>query len=96
MLTITKKRIKIPPPLLISGSFLFLILIGTLLLKLPISTTEPISWTDAIFVATSATTVTGLSVFDPGTALTAFGEAVLLVLIQFGGIGLMTFAIAVL
>ncbi|MBB5178836.1 trk system potassium uptake protein TrkH [Planomicrobium koreense] len=96
MLTITKKRIKIPPPLLISGSFLLLILIGTILLKLPIATTEPISWTDAIFVATSATTVTGLSVFDPGTVLTAFGEAVLLVLIQFGGIGLMTFAVAVL
>ena len=96
MLTITKKRIKIPPPLLISGSFLLLILIGTILLKLPIATTETISWTDAIFVATSATTVTGLSVFDPGTVLTAFGEAVLLVLIQFGGIGLMTFAVAVL
>ncbi|WP_416144856.1 TrkH family potassium uptake protein [Planococcus koreensis] len=96
MLTITKKRIKIPPPLLISGSFLLLILIGTILLKLPIATTEPISWTDAIFVATSATTVTGLSVFDPGTVLTAFGEAVLLVLIQFGGIGLMTFAVAIL
>ena len=96
MLTITKKRFKIPPPLLIAGSFLLLIVIGTLLLKLPFATTEPISWTDAIFVATSATTVTGLSVFDPGTVLTGFGEAVLLVLIQFGGIGLMTFAVAIL
>lgn len=91
-----KKRIRISPPLLISGSFIFLIAIGTLLLKLPIATTEPISWTDALFVATSATTVTGLSVFDPGTVLTGFGEGVLLTLIQFGGIGLMTFAVAVL
>ncbi|WP_142829162.1 TrkH family potassium uptake protein [Planococcus soli] len=91
-----KKRISISPPLLISGSFLFLILVGTVLLKLPIATTQPISWTDALFTATSATTVTGLSVFDPGTVLTGFGELVLLVLIQCGGIGLMTFAVAIL
>lgn len=75
---------------------MFLIVVGTLLLKLPFATTTPISWTDALFVATSATTVTGLSVFDPGTVLTGFGEGVLLTLIQFGGIGLMTFAVAVL
>lgn len=75
---------------------MLLIIIGTLLLKLPFATTTPISWTDALFVATSATTVTGLSVFDPGTVLTGFGEGVLLMLIQFGGIGLMTFAVAVL
>ncbi|MDQ0428424.1 trk system potassium uptake protein TrkH [Planomicrobium stackebrandtii] len=91
-----KKRISISPPLLISGSFLFLILVGTVLLKLPFATTQPISWTDALFTATSATTVTGLSVFDPGTVLTGFGELVLLVLIQCGGIGLMTFAVAIL
>ncbi|MGH2318707.1 TrkH family potassium uptake protein [Planococcus sp. SE5232] len=91
-----KKRITISPPLVISGSFLFLILVGTLLLKLPFATARPISWTDALFTATSATTVTGLSVFDPGTVLTGFGEVVLLVLIQCGGIGLMTFAVAIL
>lgn len=96
MRKLTKKKIKISPPLLISGSFLLLIFVGTLLLKLPAATTVPISWTDAIFVATSATTVTGLSVFDPGSVLTGFGEGVLLVLIQFGGIGLMAFAMAVL
>ncbi len=91
-----KKRITVSPPLLISGSFLFLIMTGTLLLKLPFATTRPISWTDALFTATSATTVTGLSVFDPGTVLTGFGELVLLVLIQCGGLGLMTFAVAIL
>lgn len=91
-----KKRMTVSPPLVISGSFLFLIIIGTLLLKLPIATTQPISWTSALFTATSATTVTGLSVFDPGTVLTGFGELVLLVLIQCGGIGLMTFAVAIL
>lgn len=91
-----KKQRKISPPLVIAGSFLFLIVVGTLLLKLPIAATVPLSWTDALFTATSATTVTGLSVFDPGTTLTMFGEIVLLVLIQCGGIGLMTFAVAVL
>ncbi|KAA0940220.1 Ktr system potassium transporter B [Sporosarcina sp. ANT_H38] len=96
MKNIKKKRITVSPPLLIGGSFLLLISLGTILLKLPIATTTTISWTDALFVATSATTVTGLSVFDPGTTLTVFGEMVLLVLIQCGGIGLMTFAVALL
>lgn len=96
MRAIKKKRFTISPPLVIAGSFLFLITLGTLLLKLPIATTTKISWTDALFVATSATTVTGLSVFDPGTTLTLFGEMVLLFLIQCGGIGLMTFAVSLL
>jgi len=96
MRMIKKKRFTISPPLLIAGSFLFLIVVGTLCLKLPFATTTPISWTDALFVATSATTVTGLSVFDPGTTLTIFGQLVLLFLIQCGGIGLMTFAVALL
>lgn len=91
-----KKVRKISPPLVIAGSFFFLIVLGTILLKLPMAATVPLSWTDALFTATSATTVTGLSVFDPGTTLTLFGEIVLLVLIQCGGIGLMTFAVAVL
>lgn len=87
---------KLSPPFVIAGSFLILIVMGTFLLKLPLATTTAISWTDALFVATSATTVTGLSVFDPGTTLTIFGQLVLLVLIQCGGIGLMTFAVAIL
>lgn len=96
MRNIKKKSFKISPPLVIARSFLILIFIGTLCLKLPFATTTPISWTDALFVSTSATTVTGLSVFDPGTTLTVFGEVVLMILIQCGGIGLMTFAIALL
>ena len=96
MRNVKKKSFKISPPLVIAGSFLILIFIGTLCLKLPFATTTPISWTDALFVSTSATTVTGLSVFDPGTTLTVFGEVVLMILIQCGGIGLMTFAIALL
>lgn len=89
-----KKKTSISPPVIYAGSFLFLIIVGTFCLKLPFATTVPISWTDALFVATSATTVTGLSVFDPGTTLTVFGEVILMILIQCGGIGLMTFAVA--
>ncbi|KAA0966928.1 Ktr system potassium transporter B [Sporosarcina sp. ANT_H38] len=81
---------------MIAGNFLLLILIGTLLLKLPIATEQPISWIDALFTVTSATTVTGLIVFDPGSTLTLFGEIILLSLIQLGGIGLMVFAVAIL
>lgn len=84
------------PLTVIAGSFLLLIAIGTFLLKLPSATEVPISWIDALFVATSGTTVTGLSVFDPGSTLTLFGEIVLLVLIQCGGLGLMIFAVALL
>ena len=96
MRALKKKRHSVSPPVVIAGSFLFLIVLGTLCLKLPFATTTRISWTDALFVSTSATTVTGLSVFDPGTTLTLFGEIVLLILIQCGGIGLMTFAVALL
>ncbi|MBD7907643.1 Ktr system potassium transporter B [Sporosarcina sp. Sa3CUA8] len=92
---IRKKR-RVTPPILIAGSFLITIFIGTLLLKLPFATTIPITWTNALFTATSATTVTGLSVFDIGSTLTLFGEIVLLTLIQIGGVGLMAFAVAIL
>ena len=96
MLKHLKSRLSVSPPLIVASSFFSLIVLGTILLKLPFATTTYISWVDAFFVATSATTVTGLSVFDPGTTLTLFGELVLLFLIQCGGIGLMTFAVAIL
>ncbi|MAQ99566.1 MAG: Ktr system potassium transporter B, partial [Oceanospirillaceae bacterium] len=73
--------------------FLLLILLGTALLKLPVATTAPISWLDAAFTATSAVTVTGLTVVDTGTQFTLFGQLVILGLIQLGGLGLMTFAV---
>ncbi|MGG0643888.1 TrkH family potassium uptake protein [Sporosarcina gallistercoris] len=91
-----RKKRRITPPILLASSFLVTILIGTVLLKLPFATTAPITWTDALFTATSATTVTGLSVFDIASTLTLFGEIVLLSLIQIGGVGLMAFAVAVL
>ncbi|TQR15606.1 TrkH family potassium uptake protein [Psychrobacillus soli] len=96
MHTIKPRFRNLSPLAVISGSFLFLIILGTLLLKLPIATEKPISWIDAFFSATSGTTVTGLSVFDVESTLTLFGEIVMLVLIQCGGIGLMTFAVVIL
>jgi trk system potassium uptake protein TrkH len=67
------------------------ILAGALLLCLPVSTTGgTISWTDALFTATSATCVTGLVVVDTGAYFTLFGQSVILALIQAGGLGIIT------
>lgn len=85
-----------PAPLrLLLGSFLALIAAGTLLLKIPAATPPeaPLSWTDALFTATSATCVTGLVVRDTGTGFTLFGQGVILGLIQLGGLGIMTFGL---
>jgi trk system potassium uptake protein len=81
-------------PLLLIGGFLGAILIGTVLLILPISAADG-SWTSpviALFVATSAVCVTGLTPVDTGTYWSGFGQGVILVLFQFGGFGFMTSA----
>lgn len=90
------KKLLGAPPLILSGSFLMLILLGTALLKLPIAVNEPITWIQSLFTATSAITVTGLVVVDTGTQFTLFGQVVIALLIQCGGLGLMTFAIVTL
>lgn len=89
-------RLQIPPPAILALLYATLIAVGAGLLKLPIATPAPISWSDAFFTATSAVTVTGLVVIDTGSQLTLFGQAVVMVLIQLGGLGLMTFAVLVL
>lgn len=73
--------------------FLMAILIGTFLLTLPVSNTRghTMAPVTALFTATSATCVTGLSVIDIGTDLTLFGQLVVLTLIQLGGLGITTF-----
>lgn len=75
------------------GSFLGLVVLGTaLLLLLPgLYTGERISVVDAVFMATSAICVTGLAVVDPATSFTPAGQAVLLLLVQLGGLGILTF-----
>ncbi|MBW6516266.1 MAG: TrkH family potassium uptake protein [Candidatus Cloacimonetes bacterium] len=73
-------------------SFFIAIMIGTLLLLLPISTAEGNStnFVGALFTSTSATCVTGLIVYDTGTHFTLFGQVIILLLIQIGGLGIMT------
>ncbi len=64
--------------------------LGTLLLKLPMSTYNGISWVDALFVSVSAVSVTGLSSVDFPSTFTTFGSIVVMLLIQIGAIGIMT------
>lgn len=81
------------PAQLLIGSFLVLIVLGTLGLKsLPgLYTGEELRWLDALFTATSAVCVTGLIVVDTATYFTPAGQAFLLLLIQLGGLGIITF-----
>lgn len=81
------------PAHILALSFLFLIIIGTLLLALPVSRLdENVTLLDTFFIATSATCVTGLAPLDISTAYTFFGNVVILLLIQLGGLGIMTFS----
>jgi trk system potassium uptake protein len=65
--------------------------LGTLLLKLPASTDGGISWVDAFFISVSAASVTGLSSVEFTDTFTRFGDIVIMVLVQVGGLGVMTF-----
>lgn len=77
--------------------FLIAIAAGTILLVLPVSAAgQPISFVDALFTATSAVCVTGLTVVDTGHDFSIFGQVVILFLIQLGGLGIMTFATTLL
>lgn len=82
-----------PPRVLVIG-FALLILLGALLLILPIATQDGLglSILNAVFTSTSAVCVAGLVVEDTGTTFSFFGQGVILVLIQVGGLGFMTFA----
>ncbi len=91
---LSQKMKRTAPIRLIVISFLLLIALGTALLALPLASasggfTHPL---DALFTATSATCVTGLSVVDTTSHWSPFGQAVVLGLIQLGGLGLSTFA----
>ncbi len=82
-----------PVSTIIISSFFFAIAIGTLLLMLPFSThTGYISIENALFTSASAVTVTGLVVVDTATYFTTFGQLVILLLLQMGGLGFMTFS----
>lgn len=80
------------PTRVICGSFFLVITVGTILLMMPFSTRNMVAtpFTDALFTATSATCVTGLIVYDTYSYWSTFGQAVILMLIQVGGLGLVT------
>jgi len=82
----------IPPQWIIAGVFFAAIIIGALLLMLPFASVGQgsLGLLPALFTSTSATCVTGLSVIDIGSELTMFGQIVVLLLIQLGGLGIMT------
>lgn len=89
------KRRMAPSQILVAG-FALLILLGALLLWLPQSSSsgESLRYLDAVFTATSAVCVTGLVVMDTGTGFSLFGQMIILLLIQIGGLGFMTISTA--
>ncbi len=94
-MTFRNRIIKAHPATLVLTSFLLAIAVGASLLKLPAATRAgSIAWMDAVFTATSAVCVTGLTVVDTGGTFSLFGQAVILGLIQVGGLGVMTVSVA--
>ena len=87
-----RKKAKLSNVQIIALGFFIMILLGTGLLMLPISSVSPASFGDALFTATSASCVTGLVQQDTGTYWTTFGQLVIITLIQIGGLGFMTIA----
>jgi len=86
--------LRLTPPQALILSFVGLAAAGALLLRLPAAAAgAPLGWLQALFTAVSAATITGLSVIDVGSRLSPFGQGVLLLLIQTGGLGLLTFSI---
>ena len=71
-------------------SYLFVITLGTLMLKLPKATYDGITWIDALFTSTSAICITGLSTLNLSRAFTFEGQLFILLLIQLGGLGIIT------
>ena len=94
-LDLQRKR-RLPIPLRLVVALATLIGIGTGLLLLPWMTTQPISFMDALFTSTSASAVTGLSVLTTSTAFTRPGQWVILLLMEFGGLGFLVTAVLTL
>jgi trk system potassium uptake protein TrkH len=89
------RRIKaFSPAQALMFSYALAILVGAVLLATPLAANgKPLSFLDALFTATSAQCVTGLVVVDTGTRLSLFGQSVVLLLIQIGGLGITTFSV---
>ncbi|MCK4259234.1 MAG: Trk family potassium uptake protein [Halanaerobiales bacterium] len=99
-----KSQVQIPkinlgglsPAQILAAGYFVVILLGTMCLMLPFSMVDGmgLNLIDALFTATSATCVTGLIVVTTGTAFTLFGQLVIMILIQIGGLGIMTMSTA--
>ncbi|MDE6276675.1 MAG: potassium transporter [Muribaculaceae bacterium] len=79
------------PSLLMAGSFVFFIFAGSLVLMLPRCTYVPLGYVDSLFVSTSAVCITGLTSVDLPTTFTPLGLLVIALLVQVGGLGVLTF-----
>ncbi len=93
-----QKRKRISTPVIMAVGFLVVVMLGAALLMLPISSksgtfTDPL---DAFFTAVSATCVTGLVTLNTAVHWSIFGQAVILAMIQIGGLGFMTFTVLIL
>lgn len=82
---------KSSPTMLFAGSFVILIVIGTGLLLMPRCHYDDLTFLQALFTSTSALCVNGLSVVDVATGFTHFGQTIIIILVQVGGLGVMTF-----
>lgn len=94
---ISKRVWSLTPAKIVLGGFFLIILTGGLLLSLPFASKsgQATPFLDALFTATSATCVTGLIVHDTYTYWSVFGQGVILLLIQIGGMGVVTLAITI-
>lgn len=87
-----KKNIRWNTLRVTAAGFLGIILLGAVLLYLPVSNTQPISFLDALFTSVTSVCVTGLVTVVPAVQFTAFGKVILLLLIQIGGLGVIACA----
>ena len=89
---------KLSPRRMVAAGFFIIILTGTLLLMLPVSSADGcgIPFVDSLFTATSAVCVTGLVSVDPGIGFSLFGQVVLAVLIQIGGLGITSIGVIII
>ena len=86
----TKRKKKLSPPVIIMLGFLSTIIMGSLILCLPFARKTDIAYLDLLFTSTSAVCVVGLTVLNFANSFTYFGQIVILLLIQIGGLGFMT------
>lgn len=98
VLLMTKKKFSLSTTQIIMLSFLAVIAVGSILLALPVSSAsgEGVPYLDALFTATTATCVTGLVTLPTVTTWSIFGQSVILILIQVGGLGVITVMSAVM